>query len=148
MLDPSPLSCGHGAGADAVLRLLQQRRTLMDLDELFDAVGTTTAADGARSAPMRLLPELIDQFEARRGVELLSEDEKKQLVRSLFLSCLARRSGSSRTEADATNLRNNNASRPLHDSHLSPARIAISARSHSQLQSSRSDQTTSSNSSA
>lgn len=53
---------------------------MSDLAEIFDALGTTEHEDGSRSAPMRLLPELITQYETRRKVQLLSELEKEQMV--------------------------------------------------------------------
>ncbi|KAL8283112.1 hypothetical protein RQP46_005890 [Phenoliferia psychrophenolica] len=51
-----------------------QRRTMADLAGLFASVGEDV--NGTRSAPLRLLPELIDKFELLRGITLLGPDEK------------------------------------------------------------------------
>ncbi|KAM0755554.1 hypothetical protein T439DRAFT_320247 [Meredithblackwellia eburnea MCA 4105] len=52
---------------------------MSDLAEIFDAVGTTEDEHGNRHAPCALLPDLLDQFEKKRGIILLNDQEKDQL---------------------------------------------------------------------
>ena len=90
-LDPSSiLSPPKQVRQGSSLRVfcIQQRRTMADLASLFEGLGTTApeTPGGTRSAPLRLLPELIDKFEQLRNVTLLGEHEKDQLV-SPCLSC-------------------------------------------------------------
>ncbi|KAK4700973.1 hypothetical protein P7C70_g5266, partial [Phenoliferia sp. Uapishka_3] len=53
---------------------------MADLDELFEALGTTMSLDGTKSAPLRLLPDIIEQYEARKHTVLMSEEEKVQVL--------------------------------------------------------------------
>lgn len=56
------------------------------LSELFDSYAASSSpqqgalAPHERTAPISALPTLIDAFEARRNIQLLTEDEKQQLA--------------------------------------------------------------------
>jgi hypothetical protein len=65
----------------------QQRKSVFELmnqlGDIFDSIAPPTpnpdGSQGPKTAPMHLLPSLIESFEARKGLEILAAGEKDQL---------------------------------------------------------------------
>ncbi len=65
----------------------QQRKSVFELmnqlGDIFDSIAPPTpnpdGSQGPKTAPMHLLPSLIESFEARKGIKILAAGEKDQL---------------------------------------------------------------------